>query len=151
MRYVLDASVAIKLAVAEPDSHLAEPLLHAELHAPDLMFAEVANILWKKLARGELTEVIAAQALEVIGQLKLAVTPSKALLTDATWLARATGHPAYDMFYVALAQELSAPLVTADRRLAEKVRQIRPSPPWTTLVTPLTEFQPGASAPSFLA
>lgn len=148
MRYVLDASVAIKLALAEPDSPLAEPLLHAELHAPDLMFAEVANILWKKLVRGEATEPIAAQALEAIGQLKLAVTPSKSLLTDAMWLARATGHPAYDMFYVALAQKLPAPLVTADRRLAEKVRQIKPLPPWASLIIPLTEFQPGASAPT---
>ncbi len=148
MRYVLDASVAIKLAIAEPDSHLAEPLLHAELHAPDLMYAEVANILWKKLARGELTDVIAAQALHVISQLKLVVTPSRSLLSDAIWLARATGHPAYDMFYVALAQELSSPLITADRRLAEKVRQIKPLPPWASLVTPLTDFQPGACAPS---
>ncbi|MFV3076595.1 type II toxin-antitoxin system VapC family toxin [Niveispirillum fermenti] len=148
MKYELDASVAIKLAIAEPDSHLAEPLLRAELHAPDLLYAEVANILWKKLAREELTDAIAAQALDVIGQLRVSITPSKVLLTDAAWLARTAGHPAYDMFYVALAQELSAPLITADRRLSEKVRQITPRPPWASLVTSLTEFQPGASAPS---
>lgn len=148
MRYVLDASVAVKLAIAEPDSHLAEPLLQAELHAPDLMYAEVANIIWKKLTRGDLSDMMAAQALDAIGQLRLSVVPSKNLLADALWLARATGHPAYDMFYVALAQDLSAPLVTADRRLADKVRQITPPPPWASLVTPLNEFQPGPAAPS---
>ncbi|MCY4051546.1 MAG: type II toxin-antitoxin system VapC family toxin [Gammaproteobacteria bacterium] len=50
MRFVVDASVAVKLLVEEPDSDTARELVESgqELHAPRLMVSEVANSLWRK-------------------------------------------------------------------------------------------------------
>jgi predicted nucleic acid-binding protein len=47
MKWVVDASVAAKWLAPEEDSAQALKYLNAELLAPDLLFAEVANILWK--------------------------------------------------------------------------------------------------------
>jgi predicted nucleic acid-binding protein len=66
-RVVIDASVAVKWVVPEPGSERAELLLDRGLVAPDLLFAECANILWEKVRRGELTTEeanVAAQTLE---------------------------------------------------------------------------------------
>ena len=56
---VVDASVVIKWHVTEVHSPAALRLLRDDapaLHAPDLVFPEVGNILWKKVRRGDLTE-----------------------------------------------------------------------------------------------
>jgi len=47
MRFVVDASIAVKLLVDEPDSDAARKLVASgqELHAPRLMASEVANAL----------------------------------------------------------------------------------------------------------
>lgn len=57
-RYVLDASVAVKLYVPEVHSDLAGRFFanNHELIAPDLLPSEFANILWKKSTqRSEIT------------------------------------------------------------------------------------------------
>jgi hypothetical protein len=63
LSFVVDASVAIKWFVDEPDSAQAAVLLRHSLAAPDLLAPECANILWKKVTRAELSleeaEVIA--------------------------------------------------------------------------------------------
>jgi predicted nucleic acid-binding protein len=55
-RYVVDASVAVKWYLPEPESDAAGRLLDPEhdLIAPDLLFAEVGNALWKRWRRGEI-------------------------------------------------------------------------------------------------
>ncbi|WGV26293.1 type II toxin-antitoxin system VapC family toxin [Halotia branconii] len=64
-RYVLDASVAIKWFVPEIHSDAARLLL-ANNHiflVPDFFFAEVANVFWKRVHRGEDTAENARQTL----------------------------------------------------------------------------------------
>ena len=51
---VVDASVAIKWFIDEPDSGEAVAVLQHSISAPDLLAPECANILWKKVGRGEL-------------------------------------------------------------------------------------------------
>ena len=48
-RLVIDASVAVKWVVPELVSERAERLLDHGLVAPDLLFAECANLLWEKV------------------------------------------------------------------------------------------------------
>ncbi len=52
---VINASVAIKWVVEEPGTDKALELLAFRLSAPDLLIAECANILWKKVVRRELS------------------------------------------------------------------------------------------------
>ncbi len=55
---VVDASVAIKLFLAEPLSSEAHALFaclatsSSTFHVPDLLYAECGNILWKHVQRG---------------------------------------------------------------------------------------------------
>ncbi len=136
---MVDASIAIKWCVDEPDSAEAAGLLRHPLSAPDLLAPECANILWKKVTRAELSldeaEVIAL-ALEGVA---ITPHPTRAHLARATRIACALGRAAYDCFYLALAQELKQPLVTADLRLVNAVRADRGAR-FATLVVPLSQL-----------
>lgn len=117
MKWVVDASVAAKWLAPEPDSPFAEALLDEELIVPDLLFAEVGNILWKRQLRGETDAATAQIGARWLLQVPLQVHDSAGLLADALALALQLQHPAYDCFYLALALRTDAPLITADRRL----------------------------------
>lgn len=117
MRWVVDASVAAKWLAPELESASAAALLDDELAAPDLLFAEVGNILFKKQLRAEMDPATAQLAARWLLQVPMAVYDSAGLLDEALALALRLQHPAYDCFYLALARRIGAPLVTADRRL----------------------------------
>ena len=117
MKWVVDASVAAKWLAPEADSALAEALLDDDLLAPDLLYAEVGNILWKKQMRGEMDAAAVPLAARWLLQAPLEVVDSASLLADALALAVQLQHSAYDCFYVALAERQDVPMVTADRRL----------------------------------
>jgi predicted nucleic acid-binding protein len=123
MRWVVDASVAAKWLAPEPDSVAAEAMLDHELIVPDLLFAEVANILWKKQMRGEMDAAAARVGARWLLQVPLQVHNSAQLMVEALSVAIQLQHPAYDGFYLALALRVDAPLVTADRRLVERCRR----------------------------
>ncbi len=55
--FVVDASVAVKWALPEDGSELAERLVTggAQLHAPAFIFLELANVLWKRIDPGRST------------------------------------------------------------------------------------------------
>lgn len=121
-RFVVDASVVVKWFVEEEGSSAAAALLRAaKLMAPDLLAAESANILWKKVARGELSRAEAVTAARLIERSDIEFICSRGLIAAATALAINLGHPAYDCLYLALAAERDCPFVTADERLARKL------------------------------
>jgi len=122
-RLVIDASVAVKWVVPEMGSERAEILLDHALVAPDLLFAECANVLWKKLRRGELTPEEAGIAAQTLEQADLAVVPTKGYIARAVAIAAELDHPAYDGIYLAVAEAFGLRLATADERLMRKVRQ----------------------------
>ena len=122
-RLVIDASVAVKWVVPEHDSHRAEALLDHPLVAPDLLFAECANVLWKKVRRGELSKDEADIAAQTLGQADIAIASTRGHLTPAMAIAVELAHPAYDAVYLAVAQAAELRLVTADDRLIRKIRE----------------------------
>jgi predicted nucleic acid-binding protein len=121
---VIDASVAIKWVVDEADSDAAVAVLESRsLLSPDLLIAECANILWKKVWRRELTTDEAIMAARTLQQADIDILPTRHLLDGATRLAIDLNHAAYDCVYLALAMEHGCPLVTADARLRRKLAQ----------------------------
>jgi predicted nucleic acid-binding protein len=116
---VIDASVAAAAFFPEPHTAAARALLVSgcELHAPDLIYAEIANVIWKRRRRGELDEAEAADLLTDVLGLPLRITPSEELLAAALQLAMARGRTVYDCLYVALAAANRNVLITADKRL----------------------------------
>jgi predicted nucleic acid-binding protein len=117
---VVDASVAVKWFVPEILSDEAARLLDGafELAAPDLLWAEVGNILWKKVGRHELTAAEARAVLAALARVPLAVVPSSVLVEAALEIAVAQRRSVYDALYVALAVARAGVLVTGDERLA---------------------------------
>ena len=113
---VIDASVAAKWLAPEPDSALAEALLDDDLIVPDLLYAEVGNILWKKQMRGEMEATTARVGARWLLQVPMRVHDSASLLADTLALALQLQHPAYDCFYLVLARQADVQLITADRR-----------------------------------
>ena len=122
--YVIDASVAVKWFVPELYSREAAALLDPTfaLHAPDLLFAEVSNALWKKTRRRELKPGEARLVLRGLASVPLEVTPTRQLAAGALDLALDAGCTAYDAVYLALAIHHNCRLVTADERLGRLIR-----------------------------
>lgn len=116
MRYVVDASVALKWVLAEPGSDAAEALLDEELIAPPLWLVEAANALWRRANRGEITADEAMERLEHLGDAPVATIASDEDLPMALNIASTLAHPVYDCLYLAMARREGAVVVTADRR-----------------------------------
>jgi predicted nucleic acid-binding protein len=109
--------------VAEEFSDAARLLAGALLYAPDLLYIECANILWKKAVKGDLKHSQAARALKELRTSPVTIVASAPLLERALAMAEVLRHPVYDCVYLALAAEKKMPLVTADERLARVVAQ----------------------------
>jgi predicted nucleic acid-binding protein len=125
LRCVVDASVGIKLFLAEALSERADALFThlaadppAQIFVPDLFYIECANILWKHTRRSGYPADKARKDLADLGALALGSIPTAALMTEALDVAIKETLSAYDACYVALARRLSVPVVTADEKLA---------------------------------
>ncbi len=129
MIYVLDASVLVKWFVEESDTAQALSLKTAhlegicEIASLDFALLEVANALQrsKKFSAAEIKrccDEIFALELDII-----AVLPG--LLHPTVELADRWNLTIYDAAYLALARELGAQLITADRMLHTAVTSLR--------------------------
>ena len=118
MRYVIDASVAVKWYIPEIYEQEATRLLNKGhlLHVPELILPEIASIIWKKLRRGEIGEVDAEMIVAAVARKRWTIHPHKRSLIPAITGARATGQTVYDWTYLALAISLSCEFVTADAK-----------------------------------
>ncbi|MBN1425385.1 type II toxin-antitoxin system VapC family toxin [Candidatus Fermentibacteria bacterium] len=118
-RLAVDASVAAKWFLPEAHSREAIRALDGqwELHAPDLIWAEVGNSIWKRWRRRELSQEEGAGILADFRRFLIEIHPSDLLLEGAHKLATHLGCTMYDSLYAALALRLGCRLLTADRSL----------------------------------
>lgn len=126
---VVDASVAIKWFFDEGDSEHAADVAAcgADLIAPSLLRAELANGLWKKYRQRLVSLEVALSIWSRMPDFFRALVPTEELMTEALAMAFRLDHPVYDCAYLALARRNSATLVTADKRLIAKVRTAEPN------------------------
>ena len=116
---VADASVVLELLLRTPAGLSAERrLLRAgeTIHAPALLDLEVAQVLRRYVARGEMTDARAAAAIDTMIMFPVERYSHEPLLARI-WELR-HNLTAYDAAYVALAEALRAPLLTTDERIA---------------------------------
>jgi predicted nucleic acid-binding protein len=116
---VVDASVIAPAVVdGGPDGEMCRARIKGQsLAAPDLLRVEAVSVIRRRLPAGGLTAKQATHAIGDLLSLPIAVYPTAALLRRV-WELR-DNVTAYDACYVALAEALRCPLVTADRRLAK--------------------------------
>jgi len=135
-RLVVDSSVAVKWFAVEPYSAEARRILDdyqsglLSFLAPDLINAEVGNIVWKKQIFHGLDASDAEDILNKFRQLQFDFTPSAELLVEAYKLAAAHRRTVYDALYLALNLRENCRFVTADERLVNAVGGILPGVIW---------------------
>jgi predicted nucleic acid-binding protein len=116
---VVDASALVEVLLQMPAADRIEPLLFdpdEALHAPHLLDIEIAQVVRRFASRGDISDETGRSVLTDLAELGIRRHPHDAFL-PRVWKLR-HNMTAYDAVYVALAEALSAPLLTRDRRLA---------------------------------
>lgn len=116
---VLDASAAVDWLLQTPAGRQIEKrifLRSDSLHAPHLLDLEVAQVLRRLVREALISSQRASEAMEDFIDLRVTRYPHSVLL-PRIWDLR-HNLSAYDAAYVALAEKLSATLITSDKRLA---------------------------------
>lgn len=123
MKYVLDANVALKWALAEPDSAKARQLrddFQRDIHdllAPDLFEVEIAHALTRAERQGRIAVghggILWAHILSTSPRLER----SGLLIPRAITISSSLRVGVYDCLYTALAEREVCEFVTADARL----------------------------------
>lgn len=123
MKYVIDASVALKWFVQE-DFHLKALALtkdDVQRVAPDILLAEVGNALRRQVRIGIASHLQASEAVQTLLRSFGSLIPSKDLIERAFNLSSQLDHSVYDCIYLAatLAEDHRI-LVTADMKFVAK-------------------------------
>ncbi len=121
---VVDASAMIDMLTGGPRSDQLIPILDDDLFAPDLLVPEVLAFLRRMTSHNMLADPEADQLARVFQGAPVEyvhVWPHAARI----WDLRHNLSP-YDACYVAVAEELDAPLVTTDLRLARAAAGVVP-------------------------
>ena len=120
---VVDASAMLEVLLGTGTGARVEDRLLSRgesLHAPHLLDVEVAQVLRRYAARGELEPERGREALMDLADFPIHRYPHDVLL-PRIWELR-HNVTAYDAAYLALAEALAAPLVTCDARLGAAPR-----------------------------
>ena len=138
MILAVDSSVVVKTFVEEADSRLVDDILFppTELHVPDLVFDEVANVFWRHWRTGQMSEVQVIEAMSDLQKLFSAVRLLRSPAAGASETSCSLEHPIYDCSYLALAERLAVPFLTADQWLRRKVEGSR----WRNFVGTVPEI-----------
>lgn len=115
---VLDASVAAKCFITEDGSDAARKLVKSDrlFVAPDLLLIEIASIAAKRVRRGDISEMLATEAIRGVRGLVGVLVPTADLTLRAFEFAL-LGFSAYDGIYLALAERRGCKVVTMDLKL----------------------------------
>ncbi|HEV2425732.1 MAG TPA: type II toxin-antitoxin system VapC family toxin [Terriglobia bacterium] len=133
MNVVTDASVVAKWLFHEPDFLIARRVLEGwtagslDLLAPDILAAETAACIWKRVVREGLPESQALELYARFSEYAPRLEPIAGLVEPALRLANQHRHPLYHCLYVALAAETGADLLTADTSLYRAFRPLTES------------------------
>lgn len=124
---VVDASAVVELLLGLPLAPAAERQVFevpGSASAPDHVNAEVLHAVRRYERVGRIDASRALEAVDDLVSLPLSRYPTLSILGRA-WAYR-SNMTAYDALYVALAEALDAPLLTADRRLGQAARTHTP-------------------------
>ena len=128
---VIDASALIRLFIPdgpvpaglEPFLRRVEQGVHTAL-APELLSAETANVLWKKVRRDELERSEASELLRDMMAMPIRYIPHSTLIEPAFDIAAKCGLTVYDSLYLAVASEQNAMVFTADDKVMQSGREL---------------------------
>ncbi len=143
MALVVDASVALKWVIEEPDSHLAEALIRSGEHLimPDFWLAEAASVLWLRVRRKMMTAQDAKSGFALLqNQIKPRPTADLGLHEVALEIGLTVNHSPYDTLYVAFAIAVGAERVVAADSPFVRDMQAHPDPHIANMLLPLAAW-----------
>jgi len=120
--WVVDASVALKWYLPEDDSEKAKAfykyaMSNGAIAAPDFLLIEFTNSLWTHIKKGRLRKEQAIDILNEFREIALTRLAAQEISSSALDIAEAINCSIYDAAYLAAAEILDCPLVTADAKL----------------------------------
>jgi predicted nucleic acid-binding protein len=125
VKYVLDASVAVRWLLAEAGFEKAEQLLLNarngldELLAPDLFLAECGHALFRAERKHSIVAGEARKLLTTLIHDLPALHPSHILVPRAAAICQHLRKSFYDCIYMALAEREQIQFITADAKLVK--------------------------------
>jgi predicted nucleic acid-binding protein len=120
-KWVLPVEMYQENALKLRDDHVSE---RAELFAPTILAAEVANALWRAVKLKRLTEEDAQEALKTLGDTKIALCALDwSQISQVLKIACMLDSAIYDAAYLFLSDKIEAQLVTSDTKLYEKTKE----------------------------
>jgi len=129
INYVIDANVALKWYIPETLTSEAVALLEKtkekkyRFFAPDLILAEIGNVLWKKQMKKELSsEEVRLITQVILKSLPIKLYAGRDYLPSAMEIAIHFQRSVYDSLYLALAITKKICLVTADKRMVNSLQ-----------------------------
>jgi len=127
--YVIDASVILKWFSRAGESDLDKSirlredyrLRNIDLYAPELLIYEIANVLrYKKI----LNEDTIHRAIQSIYDMDILLPVNPGAMNHAVTLARQFHITVYDSTYLSFAQSAGCHLITADKKLYQKIEAL---------------------------
>ena len=120
---VVDASVAVKWFFPEIHSVCALDILRSDCQicAPDLVWSEVSNVIWKRWRRKQISRNEGSAIIYDLIRFPLKIHASDTLAPIAWGISTQTDQSFYDSLYLALAIKTNCRLITADRKFFEVI------------------------------
>lgn len=125
---IVDTSVIIKWLLPDEDDSLAIKIKNkfalkdVTITIPYLTYYEVSNVLAIAVKRKRINQEISKKLYNAFLDLEFTVYATKELFTRALIISLELDISSYDASYIALAEYLQIPFVTADRKLLNKVK-----------------------------
>lgn len=119
----IDSCVVAKWLFTEPDTRKADELIAEAMRGGsslillDIAPAEIANVIWKRRRRGDITDEEARAALQRLNSLPATFVRCTLLLAEALDIAIRYDRSAYDALFVALVKSRGCRGVTSDEPL----------------------------------
>jgi len=129
VKYAVDASVILKWFTQDRESDLEKALQlrkdfkerKIDLICPELLIYEIANVLRYKES---IEEKLIIKAIQSIYEMKILMPVNKKIMENAIRLARKYGITVYDSTYLSFAHQLGCDLITADKKLFQKIKDL---------------------------
>ena len=129
MKYAVDASVILKWFAQDRESDLEKALQlrndfrerKIDLLCPELLIYEIANVLRYK---EDLEEKVILKAIISIYEMEILMLVNPKIMGSAVRLASKYGITVYDSTYLSFAQHLGWHLITADKKLFQKIKDL---------------------------
>ena len=122
---VIDSSALVKYFSREPGWERVEQVMLEGVLTLDLSAKEIANALWKKVTRNEMSYEVAMEIVrDIVENKALRMESQESYLMDAFKIAVEAKVTVYDALFVALAKKKGLELVTCDAMQAEVAKRM---------------------------